>query len=182
MSTERLQVYIGLGSNQGDPLAILRSAITHIIAIPHVYDVQLSSFYETPPISDIPQPNYINGVCRLTTVLDVDTLFSHLQNIEKMHGRISRHKDAPRTLDLDILFYAGKSYYNPRNGLEIPHPRWAQRLFVLIPLRDLTNTITFRQDSGDVTADITTLVESFPLAERNQITHISEVMQCTQFV
>lgn len=176
------QVYIGLGSNLGDSRAILRYALEHIATIPHTSGLEVSSFYETPPISDIPQPNYINGVCRFKTNLEADVLFSHLQHIETLHGRTlqsEQPKNAPRRLDLDILFYGNGTYH--AKGLEIPHPRWNQRLFVLIPLLDLTPTINVPNASGYTTVDIAGMIAAFPPGEKEQILPITEELSCIPF-
>ena len=122
------QVYVGLGSNLGDSEAILLSAVRCIEAIPGVTEVKVSFFYQTPPISDIPQPDYLNAVCSFRTLLKPRDLFSCLQAIENGHGRLAKPKNAPRRIDLDILFYGNESYDD--GDLKIPHPHWRERLFL----------------------------------------------------
>jgi 2-amino-4-hydroxy-6-hydroxymethyldihydropteridine diphosphokinase len=131
----RKKVYLGLGSNIGDSVDTVWHACQAIEAIDHVYDFVVSRLYQTAPVSDIPQPDYINAVCRFDTDFAVIELWERLQAIEKMLGKIDKAKNAPRVIDIDILFYGSDSYDNA--GLQIPHPRWKERLFVLVPLCDL---------------------------------------------
>ncbi len=132
-------VYLGLGSNIGDSFSILKNALGEIGAIPGVSRLECSSIYETTPVSDIPQGNFLNCVCRLKTTLDPRVFFSMTEQIEKNLGKIPKNKNAPRMLDIDILFFGNEPYQD--EVLTIPHPRWKERLFVLIPLLDLTDNI-----------------------------------------
>ncbi len=133
-------VFLGLGGNIGDTYSVLQRALTRLELIPTVSDLAVSSFYFTSPISDIPQGPYINAVCRLKTALEPRRFFWYLQQIEQSIGRVpTKRKNAPRILDIDILFYGTEAFECP--GLSIPHPRWAERLFVLRPLTDLVSSI-----------------------------------------
>lgn len=162
-------VYIGLGGNIGDTYAILNNAINDLKGVPGVVDVETSGFYRTPPVSTVPQDDFVNAVCRFKTTMDHYTLLRHMQDIEVKNGKVPKPKDAVRPLDLDLLFYEGVCCEDPL--LEIPHPRWKYRLFVLIPLSDLTKTI-------DGTMDIMALIYTFPLAEREQIKRIEKENLC----
>lgn len=140
MSKVKNVVYLGLGGNIGDSLAVLTNTLSLISHLPGVTDLEVSSFYKTAPVSDIPQPDYLNAVCRFKTDLNARQLLGPLQAIEKSQGKFPKPKNVPRILDIDILFFGTESHAAP--DLEIPHPRWQERLFVVIPLLDLTTTIT----------------------------------------
>jgi 2-amino-4-hydroxy-6-hydroxymethyldihydropteridine diphosphokinase len=130
------QVYVGLGANLGDSLFNLQQAVNRIQDVPGIRRVKVSHFYQTNPWSGPHQPSFINAVCSFTTTDGPASLLHKMQAIEQALGKVPKPKDAPRPIDIDILFY-GSSFYTDLN-LEIPHPLWQQRLFVLIPLADLT--------------------------------------------
>ena len=132
LATER--VYIGLGSNLADPAEQLRSALKAIAQLPDCQLSGVSSFY----ISDslLPgQPRFTNAVAAVDTCMAPLTLLDALQAIELDQGRERHERWGPRTLDLDLLLYGGESIDEP--GLEVPHPRLAERAFVLEPLLEL---------------------------------------------
>jgi len=133
------EVYVGLGGNIGDSYFILRKALEKMVQLPGIQDLEVSRFYRTTPVSTIPQDLYVNAVCRFKTNLSIRQLFQNLQDIEKNLGKTIKLKEAPRVIDLDILFF-GVEVCNDED-LQIPHPRWHERLFVLIPLADLTKTL-----------------------------------------
>jgi len=134
-------VYLGIGSNVGDSFAILKKAFLELANLPGIHHLETSRLYQTTPVSNLPQRDYINAVCQLRTALSLPALFEQLQNIEKRLGKLPKEKNAPRKIDIDILFF-GQTYYSSP-VLTVPHPRWKQRLFVLIPLWDLTDSITY---------------------------------------
>ena len=153
-------VYLGLGGNIGDTPAIFDKALQLIQAIPGIYALQVSSYYLTTPVSPIPQNDYINAVAQFKTSLNAKILFSHLQKIERTLGKTPKIKDAPRVIDLDILFF-GCHYFHSRE-LVIPHPKWMERLFVLAPLCELTNEITFSDHNGYIqTVHLQTFIKNF---------------------
>lgn len=155
--------YVGLGGNIGDTVSIMRSALSQICSLEGVHQVAISSFYETSPVSSIPQSSYTNAVCRLKTTLTPHELLTQLQRIERMHGKEPKPKEAPRILDLDILLFG--SYQCRDKELEIPHPRWRERLFVLMPLSDLTSSIAvpcFGQEDKVEFLDIFRLIQALP--------------------
>src|SRR5580765_132448 len=98
------RAYIGLGANLGDARAALSSAVDALAALPHTRLVALSSLYRTAPI-DSSGPDYLNAVAALDTALDPDALLAALQAIEQGHGRERPYRNAPRTLDLDLLLH-----------------------------------------------------------------------------
>ncbi|MCE5317434.1 MAG: 2-amino-4-hydroxy-6-hydroxymethyldihydropteridine diphosphokinase [Parachlamydia sp.] len=132
-------VYVGLGSNLGDPGALVAEALGLLEALPILSEFEASPFYLTSPVSDLPQPHFINAVCRFKTTLSPLKLFAELQKIERHLGQTPKPKNAPRLIDLDILFFGKERLLT--SELEIPHPRWKERLFVLRPLADLTSYV-----------------------------------------
>ena len=133
------KVYISMGANLGDPVASHRQALAYLRQEARLQHVKASRLYRTSPISSIAQPDYINSVCEFETDLQPHELFALTQAIEKRLGKKAKAKEAPRPFDIDILFYADLAMQS--DTLEIPHPRWHERLFVLYPLCDLAPTV-----------------------------------------
>jgi len=133
------RVYVGLGGNIGNTIEVFKKALTLISAIEGVISLKISHFYLTTPVSAIPQHNYTNAVCCFDTQLTPLQLFRKLEKIELQLGKLAKPKDEPRIIDLDILFFGHKYLWS--DELKIPHPHWNERLFVLIPLMDLTDEI-----------------------------------------
>jgi 2-amino-4-hydroxy-6-hydroxymethyldihydropteridine diphosphokinase len=142
------RVYLGLGGNLADPAWTIRSAAAKLSEHPDIRDLRLSRLFRTKPVSAIPQPPFLNAVCSFLTSLPLERLWDLIQKIEKDLGKIPKGKEEPRKIDIDILFY-GIHRYN-QYGLQIPHPLWRQRLFVLKPLRDLTRTIFLEDEEIDL--------------------------------
>lgn len=132
-------VYVGLGANLANPESNITNAAQRLASLQGVHDFTLSPLYRTSPVSDIPQPDYFNAVCRFRTIYSAHTLLENLQSIESGLGKTPKPQDAPRPIDLDILFYGLETHNDPQ--LTIPHPRWRERLFVVKPLADLTSEI-----------------------------------------
>ena len=130
------QVYVAMGSNLGDRDAHLAAGLAALRATAGVEVVAVSPLYETDPVGPPPQGPYLNGAIELATTLPPDTLLERLLEIEISQGRTrGSDRNAPRTLDLDLLLYGDRKLAAP--GLEVPHPRLADRPFVLEPLCDL---------------------------------------------
>jgi len=130
------QVYVAMGSNLGDRDAHLAAGLAALRASEGIEVVAVSPLYETDPIGPPPQGPYLNGAIRLSTSLAPDALLERLLEIEAGEGRTRGvDRNAPRTLDLDLLLYGDRKWVGP--DLEIPHPRLAERPFVLEPLCDL---------------------------------------------
>lgn len=130
------EVYLGLGGNIGDTCSVLQSALYHIALLKEVSNVASSSFYVTTPVGMHSQNDFVNAVCYLETNLGIKELFRNLREIEITLGKVPKPKDAPRIIDIDLLFYGAEYYFDEE--LEVPHPRWHERLFVIKPLADLT--------------------------------------------
>ena len=127
--------YIGIGSNLGDRRLYIERALDGLKGLPGVAVTRVSSLYETEPVSAIPQGMFLNGVAEITASCGPLELLKKLLAIEERLGRTRGAKNAPRTIDLDILYY-GEERVN-EDGLVIPHPRIGEREFVLRGLREL---------------------------------------------
>jgi 2-amino-4-hydroxy-6-hydroxymethyldihydropteridine diphosphokinase len=126
--------YVGLGANLGDARATLSAALAALARLPGARLVCSSPVYRSAPI-DSGGPDYLNAVAQIETRLDAAALLTQLQAIELAHGRERPYRNAPRTLDLDLLLFGDAVIDTP--GLVVPHPRLHERAFVLQPLADL---------------------------------------------
>ncbi len=133
-------VFIGLGSNLSDPAEQINSALNELAQLPSSRALQCAPWYSSKAIGPGDQPDYINTVVKLETILAAEKLLDQLQSIEKKHGRQRNIRWGARTLDLDILLF-GEEVIST-NRLEIPHPEMNWRGFVLKPLFDLAPTLT----------------------------------------
>jgi len=132
--TLAVQAFIGLGANLGDAAGALRAAQMALAALPQTRGLRCSPVYRSAPI-DSSGPDYLNAVAVLHTALTAPALLAQLQAIELAHGRERPYRNAPRTLDLDLLLYGAAVIESPT--LTVPHPRLHERAFVLRPLADL---------------------------------------------
>ena len=129
---------IGLGANLGDARAALDAAQHALAALRGTTLRAASSIYRTAPI-DSSGPDYLNAVVLLETLLAPHALLAELQRIEREHGRERPYRNAPRTLDLDLLFHGAQRLDTPT--LTLPHPRLHERAFVLQPLAELLTAV-----------------------------------------
>ncbi|MGH8127007.1 MAG: 2-amino-4-hydroxy-6-hydroxymethyldihydropteridine diphosphokinase [Gammaproteobacteria bacterium] len=130
------RAWVGLGSNQSEPAQQVRQALTEMEALLDTEVVRHSRLYRTPPWGPVEgQPDYANAVAELETALAPEALLSALRDLEIAHGRVRRERWGPRTLDLDLLLYDDLTM--DTTELTLPHPRLAERAFVLVPLADL---------------------------------------------
>ena len=133
--TARLETaYVGLGANLGEPRATLSAALALLAALSGTTLVAASSFYRSAPVA-ASGPDYLNAVAELATRLGPQALLIELQRIERRFGRERPKRNAPRTLDLDLLLYGERCLDAP--GLQLPHPRLHERAFVLEPLAEI---------------------------------------------
>ena len=128
-------VYVGLGSNLGDPRRELLAAFDELAQLPRTRLAARSSLYRSAPLGHEAQPDFLNAVARLETDLEPEALLDALHAIETRHGRERSFRDAPRTLDLDLLLYGEARIASAQ--LSVPHPRMHERAFVLEPLLEL---------------------------------------------
>jgi len=127
-------VYFGLGSNLGDRQYNLDRALEFLSQRLRVE--KISSVYDTEPVGNTAQPRFLNLVCQAVTGLEPIALLTLIKGIETKLGRLPHHtSNEPRPIDIDILFYGDQIIEMPK--LVIPHPRLAERAFVLIPLAEI---------------------------------------------
>ena len=131
-----MKIYLSLGSNVGDRVGNLRSALT-LIELEGMRALRISSFYETAPVNVRRQPWFMNCVAEVETRLSPPRLLARLQRIENDLGRSRRIPKGPRTIDIDILAYGNRVLRMP--DLRIPHRRMAGRRFVLVPLCEVAD-------------------------------------------
>lgn len=131
---EPVTAYLGLGANLGDARATVALAIADIARCDGVVLTAQSALYRTAPI-DSSGPDYINAVVEVRTVLTAPALLQCLHGIEAAAGRARPFRNAPRTLDLDILLFGDGQISSAH--LSVPHPRMGQRAFVLVPLAEI---------------------------------------------
>ena len=127
------RAYIGLGANLGDREQMLREALQRLATLGDVKAV--SSLYETEPVGFLDQPPFLNAVAAIETVRTAGELVPALLAIERDLGRTRTFRNAPRTLDLDLLLLGGETVNLP--GVVLPHPRMHERAFVLVPLAEI---------------------------------------------
>jgi 2-amino-4-hydroxy-6-hydroxymethyldihydropteridine diphosphokinase len=128
-------VFIALGGNLGDPENNVRAGIAALADLPQTQLAAASSLYRSAPVGHTDQPDFVNAVARLSTGFAPQALLAALLTIENHFGRERSFRNAPRTLDLDLLLYDTRCIAEP--GLAVPHPRMHQRAFVLVPLLEL---------------------------------------------
>ena len=126
--------YIALGANLGDPQATILKAVNDLALIHGVSLIKRSSLYQTAPL-DAGGPDYVNAVVEVQTMLTAPALLAQLQALEQVAGRQRPFRNAPRTLDLDLLTYGDARIQS--EALTIPHPRMGERAFVLVPLAEI---------------------------------------------
>jgi 2-amino-4-hydroxy-6-hydroxymethyldihydropteridine diphosphokinase len=127
--------YVALGGNLGDPRQQLLDAVDALAHLPRTQLLRRSRLYRTPPWGVLQQPPFVNAAALLDTSLEAHELLDALLAIEQRAGRVRAERNGPRTLDLDLLHMDGVQRADAR--LTLPHPRIAERAFVLLPLADL---------------------------------------------
>jgi 2-amino-4-hydroxy-6-hydroxymethyldihydropteridine diphosphokinase len=135
-----VKAYIGLGSNLGEREALIRQALEALDALPETSVVKVSSLYDTEPVGEVDQPNFLNAVAQIDTELTARQVLWNLQLIEKRLGRVRSQRWGPRTIDLDLLLYGSVVVDEP--DLKVPHPELTRRSFVLVPLVELDPLLT----------------------------------------
>lgn len=126
-------IYIGIGGNLGDRAGLLARAVEQLSAA--FGPIEMSSLYETEPVGYADQPQYLNAVVRAKSSLEPHEILAILQRIELDLGRVRSFPSAPRTVDLDFLFY--DDLVLDSDDLTLPHPRLHERFFVLVPLAEI---------------------------------------------
>lgn len=129
------QAVIGIGVNLGDRMDTIERAVNALSLLPGTKVVKLSNIYETKPVGYDDQPDFLNCAVEIETNLSPRALLGACLGIEAAFGRVRTIKNGPRVLDLDIIIYDGVK--SDSFELSLPHPRAAERAFVLLPLQDL---------------------------------------------
>lgn len=129
-----IEAFVGLGSNLGDRLANLASAVALLSREPGFAVRKVSLAYESEPVGP-PQPRYLNAVVRMGTLLSARATLQRLQAIEEQMGRIRRERWGSREIDLDLLLYGDRLV--EETGLRVPHPLLEGRAFALVPLTEI---------------------------------------------
>lgn len=129
------KAFIGLGSNLGEREHLIRLAAEGLDLLPRTKLVRISSLYDTKPLGDLEQPNYLNAVAMVVTELKPSRLLWNLLLTESKLGRKRRRRWEPRPIDLDLLFYGDAVIKEA--GLIVPHPGAHKRAFVLVPMSEL---------------------------------------------
>ncbi|HYE39845.1 MAG TPA: 2-amino-4-hydroxy-6-hydroxymethyldihydropteridine diphosphokinase [Ramlibacter sp.] len=148
--------FVGLGANLGEPLRALREALAGLAGLPSTRLVRSSRVYRSAPV-DAGGPDYLNAVAELATTLAAPELLVQLQALEQAAGRERPYRNAPRTLDLDLLLYGDARIESA--ALAVPHPRMRERAFVLLPLRELAPQ---RVEAADLAAVAGQRIEALP--------------------
>ncbi len=131
-SSKRYRCLIGVGANIKNPLATFKKFMHYLCRSPQIDLLKTSPILKNPPFGYLAQPDFYNFCVLVRTNLYPLELLKVLQNIEKIFGRKRSFKNAPRSLDLDLIFFENKRSYNHK--LVLPHPCWDERQSVLIPL------------------------------------------------
>lgn len=129
-----VRAFVGLGANLGDAAGTVQSALRSMDALADSRLVRHSSLYSSAPV-DAGGPDFVNAVAELETGLAPLDLLAQLQALEDAAGRARPYRNAPRTLDLDLLLYGDERIVLPL--LSVPHPRMHERAFVLVPLAEI---------------------------------------------
>jgi len=130
--------HVALGANLGDARATVRDAIAALGRLPQTRLLRASALYRSAPW-EASGPDFINAVAAIETGLDAHELLQALQALELQAGRERPYRNAPRTLDLDLLLYGDAVIDSPE--LTVPHPRLRERAFVLLPLAEIAPTL-----------------------------------------
>ena len=148
---EPLSATIGLGANLGDAQQAVQEAMQTIAAFDYCQLHAASPLYRSAPV-DSSGPDYFNAVLQISTRLNAPDLLARLHQLERGAGRERPYRNAPRTLDLDILLYGAARIDSPT--LTVPHPRMRQRAFVLRPLADIAPALVSAQELQAVSEQV----------------------------
>lgn len=135
-----IRVYVGLGSNLEDPVAQVLEAVEELEMIPDSILVSRSSLYRGKPMGPVDQPDYVNAVVAMDTLLSAESFLQELQRIEDLQGRVRDGEQwGPRIIDLDLLLYGKQKIKTAK--LTVPHSGMHERDFVIIPLSELAGDL-----------------------------------------
>jgi 2-amino-4-hydroxy-6-hydroxymethyldihydropteridine diphosphokinase len=158
-----MKAFIGLGSNLGEREAMIRLALDDLARLPSTRLVRASSLYDTEPVGEVDQPNFLNAVAQIDTELTARQLLWNLQLIERRLGRVRTQRWGPRTIDLDLLLYGNLVVEEP--DLKVPHPELSHRSFVLVPLVEL-DPLLVHPVSGETLLSLLSRLHTRPPVKR----------------
>lgn len=147
---ESITIYLCLGGNLGDRMAALTEALRLLDDTPRMHRTGCSSVYETEPWAVADQPNFLNLVAAYETTLSPEDLLTACKSVEEEVGRVASYRWGPRLIDVDILLYGDRVVNLAEPDLQIPHPRMAQRAFVLVPLAEIAPDTSVPPDGPTV--------------------------------
>jgi 2-amino-4-hydroxy-6-hydroxymethyldihydropteridine diphosphokinase len=159
-----VKAYVGLGSNLGEREAMIRLALDDLARLPATKLVRASSLYDTEPMGDVDQPNFLNAVAQLETELTARQLLWNLLLVERRLGRVRTRPWGPRTIDLDLLLFGNQIVDEPE--LRLPHPEILRRSFVLVPLVELDPLLVHPVTGETLVAHLSRLSNSRPPIKR----------------
>lgn len=137
-----VEVYLGLGSNLGDRLALMKQAVALMEASGHLQAIRVSSLYETAPVGYTDQPPFLNAVVTGLTEAGPQEILAMCQAVERQLNRVRLIRWGPRTIDVDVLLYGTEVIAAP--DLIVPHPRLFERAFALMPLAEIASPAVCR--------------------------------------
>jgi 2-amino-4-hydroxy-6-hydroxymethyldihydropteridine diphosphokinase len=150
LSSRAEEVLIGLGGNIGEPLEAMGSALKGIDQHPKCKVLRVSSVWKTPPWGVTDQPDFLNACAAVATTLKPRAFLDLCLSVEKDLKRVRDQRWGPRSIDIDILFFGNRTIDKP--GLSVPHPRIAERAFVLVPLAEIAPDIKLVGQSASALA------------------------------
>ncbi len=159
-----IAAYVGIGANLGDRAANVAEALRELGAQPTIEVVRVSSLYETSPVGRTDQPDFLNAVAAVRTMLAPNDFLRALLDTENKMGRVRNLRWGPRVIDLDLLLYGDMQGDTP--GLTIPHPRLRERAFVLVPLAEIAPNLRLPGD-GQSVSDLAEAIQKRAGSEGN---------------
>ena len=159
-----MKAFIGLGSNLGEREAMIRLALDDLARLSSTRLVRASALYDTEPVGEVDQPNFLNAVAQIDTELTARQLLWNLQLIEKRLGRVRSQRYGPRTIDLDLLLYGNLVVDEP--DLKVPHPELVRRSFVLVPLVELDPLLVHPETGETLVTHLASLNNTRPPVKR----------------